>query len=253
MNRLLATSLACSVSLSLAFMQADSAHAQFASDQTTATQTTDANDVVNRVLTANFSPSNSGVPGGTAGGGSRGGGACPTDSVNYGASLTPLLAANAQNLTTHGQPTFLVYIDNTAVAQLFLRVSDSEGSYDYQTLLPISEESGILKISLPDHAPALSVGSTYQWSLAMICGESLRPDDPFIQGTIQRIDPLTDLQSSEMEQVAQFAEQGIWYDAMSTLADLRYANPDNTDMQSAWVSLLNHVGLEELATEPLLF
>lgn len=247
MNRLFVTLLVCSVGMSVSVLPVAIAQAQVTNDQSDETE-----DMVTRVITANFTPSNNGVPGGTAGGGSRGG-ACPTDSVNSGARLVPVIASVEQNLTTDSNPSWLVYIDNTAVNQLFLHVSDREGSYDYQTILPIEEESGILKISLPEEAPELALDTPYQWSLAIICGETLRPDDPYVQGTIQRVAPLEEIEVSEMEQVAQFAEQGIWYDAIDTLASMRQSNPDNAELQSAWTALLENVGLEELAAAPLLF
>ncbi|NET54585.1 MAG: DUF928 domain-containing protein [Merismopedia sp. SIO2A8] len=151
-------------------------------------QSDDIDDVVAHIATANFMPKREGVPERTAGGGSRNGSHwCSNSSHNAGVSLVPLVATEAQSLTTAEYPSFLVHISNRSVDQLLLSIKDHQGTYDYQTFVPISEDSGVLKISLPRDAPPLEVGRSYQWGVAILCGEALQPDDPFIQGYVQRI------------------------------------------------------------------
>lgn len=216
-------------------------------------QINNTNGIVARITATNFTPNNDGVPSGTVGGGSRSAGLCSANSTNHGASLVPIVAANAQNLTVAERPSLLVYITNTTVDQLFLNITDDQGSYDYQATVPISEGSGILKISLPDDAPPLLVGSTYQWSLAIICGESLRPDDPFVRGYIQRVEFPAISQDVLLETIAGYAHHGIWYDTISNLADARQADPDDAELLLHWMTLLSAVGFEELVSAPLLF
>ncbi|WP_210407399.1 DUF928 domain-containing protein, partial [Hydrocoleum sp. CS-953] len=48
-----------------------------------------------------------------------------------------------------------------------------------------------------------------------------------------------------------YSEAGIWYEALVTLAELIRSNPNDVKFTSEWQNLLNSVGLNEVATEPL--
>ncbi|MEB3211721.1 MAG: DUF928 domain-containing protein [Leptolyngbyaceae bacterium] len=210
-------------------------------------------DAVTSVITTNFAPSNNGVPSDTVGGGSRNSGMCPTNSDSYGTRLTPIVADNSQNLTTLERPSVLVHIQNESVSQLFLSVKDEQGNYEYQTLVSIPEESGILNITLPDDAPPLVIGNTYQWSLVIVCGESLRADDPLVQGLIQRVEGTATGQGASMNQVVEYGNLGVWYDTIATLATIRQAQPEDAELLSMWNQLLTEVELDELGSAPLIF
>ncbi|MEM7771182.1 MAG: DUF928 domain-containing protein [Cyanobacteria bacterium P01_A01_bin.37] len=247
MKRLLATSLICSTLISL--IQSSSGVAEDHDSRLSSNN----DDVIQRIVNPNFVPNNDGIPNRTAGGGSRNAGVCPTDSISHGASLVPILADDTQNLTALDHPSLLVYINNNEVSQLFLSVMGNEDGYDYQTVVPISEDSGILKIALPNDAPPLLAGSIYQWSLAIVCGESLRPDDPFVRGQIQRVELADAPRNTTIESVAFYVDNGVWYDAISTLADIRQVNAADVEVSSSWTALLGAVGLEEFASSTLLF
>lgn len=235
------------ISLSIALTSTSQAHLKQGKEQSK-------NNVsIADIMIGQFTPRHEGVPRGTAGGSSRGPSSCPTDSVNHGARLVPILAAPEQNLTMSSRPSFLVHINNKAVNQLFLSVVDDQGNYDYQAYIPIPEESGILNITLPEEAPSLTVGATYEWSLAIVCADSLRPSDPAISGTVQRIDTDPVAIANSMEQVEWYISHNAWYDTIGTLASLRQANPNDRNLGSIWDTALETVGLPELTDEPLLF
>ncbi|MBD0345660.1 MAG: DUF928 domain-containing protein [Coleofasciculus sp. Co-bin14] len=44
----------------------------------------------------------------------------------------------------------------------------------------------------------------------------------------------------------------MWYDAIISLADLRRSQPGDLTVASTWKELLRSVGLEAIATKPLL-
>lgn len=245
MKRLLATALSLSA-FSLSVVPASVSVAQGHASSSSA-------DSIIETMTSQFTPNTDGVPTGTAGGGSRGTGSCPTESVNYGSSLVPIVAATEQNLTVEEHPFLLVHMTNKAVSQLFLSVVDEQGDYDFQTYISIPQESGVLKIALPENAPALAPGSTYTWSLAIICGNSLRPDDPVVQGTIQRVS-LTPMYTVDMvEQLRWYTENGVWYDTIATLAEAYQADPADNQLSAIWNSSLDAIGLQDLVSAPLLF
>lgn len=212
----------------------------------------EAGDIISHIATTRFIPNNAGVPGRTAGGGSRDFGWCPTYSPHHGVELVPLVATDDQNVTTKARPTFLVHITNQSVEQLILSIKDQEGEYNYQTTVPILEESGVLQIALPDDAPPLVIGKTYQWGVAVACRSSLRPDDPFIQGQIRRISAPDMSQTALVDQLAWHAENHVWYDTISLLGELKLTRPDDMDLEASWNRILSDVGFAELASAPLL-
>jgi len=60
------------------------------------------------------------------------------------------------------------------------------------------------------------------------------------------------LQNAEpRDRSAIYAEKGIWTDAVSTLADLRKANPNDPQLEQDWDDLLKSVGLDRVAQATL--
>ena len=48
-----------------------------------------------------------------------------------------------------------------------------------------------------------------------------------------------------------YAANGIWYEALASLAQLRCTNPNDATIASDWQSLLQQVGLPEIAKKHL--
>ena len=160
-------------------------------------------------------------------------------------------------LTTVERPTFLDYVPQTSAQKAFFSLKDKDENYYYQTTLPIPETPGIVSFKLPADAPALEIGKSYQWSFVTICGERLAVDDPRVEGHIQRIELNTQLSSqlknlSPLERAALYGSDGIWYETVATLAQLRQSQPNDLTLAATWENLLKSVGLEAIATKPLL-
>lgn len=204
-------------------------------------------DPILQAIQANsFTPPQSGVPGGTSGGASRGDGACAAGSVAESSGMKLLIAATDQNLTTKERPTYFAHVADPAITQLFLSLQKESGDDFYQTVIPITPGSDLVIIQMPDDAPPLEVGTAYNWSIAMICGSSLRPDDPVITGQIRRVAIDAAMQAelegmSTLDQAAWYIKHGIWFDALKASMDAQ---------QPALVeSLLNAVGLSDVAAK----
>jgi Domain of Unknown Function (DUF928) len=209
-----------------------------------------------------FDPPDEGIPDRTASGGSRG--TCPQDlaavqnrqGIHQLAHLTALVPEQQTGLTISGHPTFFVYTPATSAQELFFILRDEEGTYHYETILPISGDPGVEQFTLPETEAELEVGKTYYWAFALVCSDRIRPDSPIAQSYIQRIELNStlaqQLQSmSPLEQVALYRQEGIWYDMLGILADLWRSQPNDTTISTRWVESLESVGLEEIATQPL--
>lgn len=132
-------------------------------------------------------------------------------------------------------------------------LQDEQGEKVYETFVPVSEtSSGIVKFRVPSTTP-LEMGKMYHWFFSINCV----PGDPvFVEGWVQRVAPNSTLASqlqkaTPRESIALYAANGYWYDALTTLAELRSANPRDATLSNDWVSLLHSVKLDAIAQEPI--
>lgn len=197
---------------------------------------------------------------------SRGGASRPTAvkcSQDQAASpsMTPLTPGQKLGLTVAPRPTFFVYIPATSAQQAHFTLKDDNNRGVYQTLLPINNAGGIVGITLPEDKPPLELGKTYNWSVALIC-QPTQTDTPMVRGQVRRVELKvgqmpneTDSMRSQkplLEQAALYGKAGIWYDSVSLLAQLRNTQPSDQTLATNWVKLLDSVGLEAIANQPLL-
>lgn len=207
------------------------------------------------VASVTFEPAGDEQPDDTAGGASRDGGICSQD-AQVGPSVTPLRPATDSELTVAEHPTFFVYVPQTSANKALFVLKDEAENYYYEKTISISRTAGIVSFKLPDDAPALEIGKTYQWSFVVICGEAIRPDNPGVEGRIQRVaanPALSQLKSlSPVQRAALYGKNGIWYDTVTSLAEQRRSQPNDLTLAATWEKLLKSVGLEAIATKPLL-
>jgi hypothetical protein len=199
-----------------------------------------------------FKPPNRNAPSSTAGGASRSG-AC----VSAEPPLTLLLPSKTFGLTAAARPTFLLYLPKTTAQSAQFVLKDSNNRNVYQTMIELPSRHGIVRLSLPEQAPALKVGQDYQWYFAVVCDPDDRSEDVIAQGWIQHTLPNANLvnalkRATASEQVALYAQSSYWYDSVAMLAALRQANPKDAKLNADWLRLLKAVGLTQVADQPLL-
>ena len=207
-------------------------------------------------IEAAFMPVNNDEPEYTVGAATRGG-MCPQDKAAEDIPLTPLVSSSGQAVTVSERPTFLAYVPETAATKASLIVKDAAEDYYYQTTLSIPRGSGIMRVALPDDAPPLQTGNNYTWSLSIICGQTMRPGDPTIGGFIGKVEADGTLtsqleQASLSERAALYGNQGAWYDTLTAVAELKKQSPSDSTVTATWKKLLGAVGLEAIASQPLL-
>ncbi len=54
-------------------------------------------------------------------------------------------------------------------------------------------------------------------------------------------------QANSIEKAAIFGNAGVWYDTVSSLAQLKTINPKDSAIAANWEGLLSSVGLEKIA------
>lgn len=128
----------------------------------------------------------------------------------------------------------------------------------YRSFLTSPESPGIVKVRLPASVTPLQVGKMYRWffKVKVKCSPRQPIALDYVEGWVQRNQnaALTAQlkQTTPEQKLVLYAENGIWYDALMTLAELRFANPSDRNVLAKWISLLNSVGLNELANQPLI-
>src|SRR4028119_1609712 len=174
-------------------------------------------------------------------------------------NLTALVPKNKIGRTVSDYPTFFFYLPQTDAELAELILEDESGNQIYQQDLTIKNLSGVIGVSIPanTNVPPLEVGKSYTWKFTVVCDPEDRASDQLETGIVRRVelspDILSELDAADPRQKAViYAQNGIWQDALGTLAAARRANPNDTDLAADWESLLDSVKLGSIAAEPIL-
>ena len=200
----------------------------------------------------NFDPPGDGEPKDSSGAGSRDGLRCSPEEQ----PIRPLMPKRNYGLTLQERPYVLVDLPKTSAKQVVLTFQDEAGVDYERAFLPITENGGIVSFRLPDQKLPLVVGKNYQWTLVVVCGETVQPDDPIFRGWVQRVARTSELESelgqkSVIEQATLYGERGYWYDMLRAMVQVRRSHPDDVKLTALWRELLESVGLGAIASEPL--
>jgi hypothetical protein len=174
--------------------------------------------------------------------------------------LVALLPTTEPALTVSAYPTIFVSLPRTSAEKgEFLLVRGDKDEVLYETTITLPSNSGIVSISLPDNGtlPPLEAGKTYRWYFFVIPNPQERTEDMVAEGEIQRVEPSPNLvaelkNAPPRDRAALYAEAGIWYDAINSIAQLRRSSPNDTAIAADWTELLKSVGLDTISQKPLL-
>lgn len=96
----------------------------------------------------------------------------------------------------------------------------------------------------------------YHWYFKLYCGQPQnQPEYFYVDAWVQRVSLTPELQKqlgkAKPRDYTAYATNNIWYDAVTTLAELRRTNPGDRVLGQEWTELFKAVGLEELAQAPI--
>ncbi|QLE58455.1 DUF928 domain-containing protein [Nostoc sp. TCL26-01] len=207
-------------------------------------------------------PSGESPPGGRVRGGAKRG-TCPSVKTELTALVpftqnTPTVT-NVFGMTTQAHPTFLFYVPyakNTTYPAEFV-LQDQESNSVYEKAIALPEQPGIISISLPTTIPPLALNKQYRWFFSVYCDQQKQSPPIYVEGVIKRVNlnqaTIQQLQTaSPLQQSAIYMKNGIWFEALNILAQLRRKNPLDTAAQEQWQNLLTSIKLEDIAAEQLL-
>jgi hypothetical protein len=171
--------------------------------------------------------------------------------------------------STTDYPTIFFHIpqDNLSKGQLILENEDGKPIYSVSLELP--PQAGVISVKLPQFSPKgtafppLEVNQSYRWIISIECQNDDEIDvNPEIGGGIQRVDPKTvSTDDGSLDQVLNqaqpedlpnvYGQANIWYNTLSSLAELMESRPDDPTLKQQWHDLLVEIGYEKIADAPL--
>ncbi|MFN6540459.1 MAG: DUF928 domain-containing protein [Nostoc sp. EkiNYC01] len=179
---------------------------------------------------------------------------------NAGKQTDASVIGIVEGLTISERPTFWFYVPYTqdlANSSAEFILQDSAETNIYEKAIALPPQPGVIGISLPDNVASLEVGKTYRWYLKVHCNQRTASVPIYVEGDIQRINldsrvmQQLEATTDPQEKIVIYAKEGIWFDALTMLAQLRLANYNDVSVEKNWQSLLQSVSLDNIATAPL--
>ncbi|MBE9188144.1 DUF928 domain-containing protein [Microcoleus sp. LEGE 07076] len=200
----------------------------------------------------NFQPPEQGVPGRREGGGTRGL-VCPTP-------ITALIPQSTMGQTISAKPTFFYYLPAAVDKTVQFELADEMDKTVYKkSFRMVTSRGGIVSVSLGSdgNSPALEVGKNYQWYFTIKCNPQSHTDDVLVSGWINRtalaptVKTQLDRSPDRRAKLSILAQQGLWYEYLATLAQLRMESPSDASLALKWSEVLTSVELGKIAQAPL--
>ncbi|MEA5598451.1 DUF928 domain-containing protein [Rivularia sp. UHCC 0363] len=164
--------------------------------------------------------------------------------------------------TVADYPTFWFYVPELpktiTKAEFVLQTQDGRQVQNvYRKPLTLSGKPGIISVTPPAKPQySLKANQTYHWYFHIYCGDTQATSDNFYVDGFMQKQVLTQtlnnqLKTAKPREYLAFSANNIWYDALTNLGQLRRANPQNAMINQDWVNLLNVLGLQDFAKEPI--
>ena len=153
-------------------------------------------------------------------------------------------------LTVSANPTFWFYVPYKSKFPGEFTLYDREDQLVYTSSFMLSGTPGIVKISLPSSV-SLAIGQRYEWYFKIYCQQGQKPSS--VNGIIERINLPNPSLRSQLEKatlsdrLSILAANGVWYDALTTAAEIRKTDPNNI----AWSTLLQEIDLANISSAPI--
>lgn len=155
--------------------------------------------------------------------------------------------------TVSGHPSFLWHVSAPAPMS-FALVEPGVAKPVLEKQLKV-EKPGFVQLDIPQGIPELVEGKEYRWTVSVICNENSPSENIYARSWIKRvpITPTVDqklaVATQERERAAAYAQNGVWFDAITTIYKASEEHPRDRLTSEYLVKLLEQVGLSKLATQ----
>lgn len=176
---------------------------------------------------------------------------------------------NVWGYTTVERPTFWAYVpygSSSAVPAKFTIDDETAGTTLHEESVTLPKEPGLISLQMPKTAPALEPGKRYRWFFTLECkaANAAGTDNINVQAIVirDRLPATAQLtKTPSIENARIYAQNGFWYDALTTLATLRQQRPQDPELTKSWQELLAGIAttdkskqnfkLDQIASQPL--
>ncbi len=192
-----------------------------------------------------YKPPLRGAPAGRVAGGTRG--------LDQELPYLCLIVPEHVGLTVSPQPVLFFYQSKTSPYPIEFTLIQKQGiSPLVETRIAPLDKPGIQSVRLADHGVHLEPGIHYKWFIALVPDSQHRSKDILAAGGIELIEEpekiKAKLAAANISQAPHiYAEAGLWYDAFYTLSSLIEKSPDDPGLRQKRASLLEQIGLTQVA------
>jgi hypothetical protein len=193
-----------------------------------------------------YKPPLRGAPADRVGGGTRGIGLEEVPQVM-------VLAPDHPGLTTQRRPSLFWYISRPTSRRVDFTLRDEQtGVVVLSTTLPSPQSAGIQRINLSQFDVDLAVGKDYRWIVNVVLDPNRPSRDILSAGILRRVEgpklPADKIEGNDrMLAAAWYAAEGLWYDALEAVGEAVDAAPSDKVYRNVRASLLDQVGLCQVA------
>jgi Domain of Unknown Function (DUF928) len=152
--------------------------------------------------------------------------------------------------TTAAYPTFWFFVPTTSSStQLEFSLQDQEEEDIYRASIPTPRQPGIIGVKVSPKQP-LQPNRNYHWRLKakVPCGTST-PNRVYVDGWVTQVSLPGVMSQKDNSEI--YTEKGIWYDAVTSLAQQRLLRPNDLKIRQDWIDLLESANLKEISKQPL--
>ncbi len=170
--------------------------------------------------------------------------------------LVVLAPADHIGVTTKKAPCLFWYLSPTTAFPVEFVLEDNRLARPLlEAQLHRPTQPGIQKVCLEDYSLTLEPGVQYRWHISLIVDADSRSKDIHAMGMIERMGfvecsalglPCT--WSCDKKAAYQYAEAGLWYDALECISELIDASPDDRSLRMIRDGLLRQ-GFPELLAQ----
>ncbi|BAY23135.1 hypothetical protein NIES2100_28990 [Calothrix sp. NIES-2100] len=153
--------------------------------------------------------------------------------------------------TASAYPTFWVYVpelpNNARFAEFTLQDIDNKRNI-YLKSFVLSGQAGIISFNLPPQPEySLKTGTKYRWIFTVYCNEetAISEDYVSVDSYIKRVVIKANIKPDDY---LTYAENNIWYDSLTKLAQLHRERPKDEIINQDWLDLLTAVNLTDIST-----
>ncbi|NJO63413.1 MAG: DUF928 domain-containing protein [Richelia sp. RM2_1_2] len=216
------------------------------------------NSIANQNIPINkplqFNPPNNGAPKGSRSSKNSG---SRDDCPALEKTITALIPKTNWANTLAERPKFWFHIPHKqGRLTLILRNKTKSIQVNYQ----VRNGGGIMGFPVPETLPALEINESYFYKVYFTCNPKNQPSKTGIQGIVKRVAMNEVLQTkltsatSIKEKIHLYANEGLWYEAITALIESRRSQPIDKELEKYWSYLLSDsdVELQDLISEPLI-